>query len=131
MLTLVELLTSIAGFGLLAATADLHQQGRALSLAARVFGGILRAIGSAGIVTSGVVSIIDFGWMLGLVAWVGWLTSGALAGIAILALTASLRKPRFPPAAVAAAAASRDASTSTSSTTNTPMPRSYNTRLVD
>ena len=49
--------------------------------------------GSASLLLCGGASVVEYGWGFGLVAWAGWLAVGALAGVTVLTLAASRRKP--------------------------------------
>jgi hypothetical protein len=90
MLTIVALFTAVIGFGLLAFTYDRNRRSelRTSSLT-RVTARILSAAGGISLLFSGIASIVDFGLLFGLVAWIGWLTVGAFVSVAILALTVS------------------------------------------
>jgi Protein of unknown function (DUF3325) len=90
MLKLAALLAAIAGFGLLAFTYDRNRRAELRhSALSRTTSWILSAVGGISLLCSGLASMLDFGVLFGLVAWVGWLAMGALAAVAILALAVS------------------------------------------
>jgi hypothetical protein len=90
MLKLAALFAAIIGFGLLAFTYDRNRRAELRhSAVTRTTAWILSAVGGISLLFSGFASIIDFGVLFGLVAWVGWLAMGALAAVTILALTVS------------------------------------------
>jgi hypothetical protein len=90
MLTFAALLAAIIGFGLLAFTYDRNRRAELrLSPLTRTTARILSAVGGISLLCSGLASMLDFGVLFGLVAWVGWLAIGAFASVAILALAVS------------------------------------------
>jgi hypothetical protein len=90
MLTFAALLAAILGFGLLAFTYDRNRRAELrLSPLTRTTAWILSAIGGLSLLGSGIASMLDFGVLFGLVAWVGWLAMGALASVVILAVVVS------------------------------------------
>ncbi len=90
MLTLAALVAAILGFGLLAFTYDRNRRAELRqSAVTKTTAWILSAVGGISLLFSGLVSMLDFGVLFGLVAWIGWLAIGGLAGIAILALAVS------------------------------------------
>jgi predicted lipid-binding transport protein (Tim44 family) len=90
MLTLTALIAAILGFGLLAFTYDRNRRAELRqSAVTRTTAWILSAVGGVSLLFSGLASMLDFGVLFGLVAWVGWLAIGGLAAVAILALAAS------------------------------------------
>lgn len=90
MLKLAALLAAIVGFGLLAFMYDRNRRAELRhSAVTRTTAWILSAVGGISLLFSGLASILDFGVLFGLVAWVGWLAMGALAAVAILALAVS------------------------------------------
>jgi hypothetical protein len=90
MLKLAALFTAIIGFGLLAFMYDRNRRAELRhSALSRTTAWILSAVGGISLLCSGLVSMLDFGVLFGLVAWVGWLAMGALAAVAILAVTVS------------------------------------------
>lgn len=90
MLKLAALFAAIIGFGLLAFTYDRNRRAELRhSAVTRTTAWILSAVGGISLLFSGLASILDFGVLFGLVAWVGWLAMGALTAVAILALTVS------------------------------------------
>jgi hypothetical protein len=97
MLVLTAALASFIGFGLLAASYDQMMVGRPRpKLLNRVSARLGQAGGGASLLVCGGASVVEFGWAFGLVAWVGWLAVGALAGVTVLTLVASSRKPALP-----------------------------------
>jgi hypothetical protein len=90
MLKLSALIAAILGFGLLAFTYDRNRRSELRhSALTRTTAWMLSALGGVSLLFSGLASILDFGVLFGLVAWVGWLAMGALAAVAILALAVS------------------------------------------
>jgi hypothetical protein len=90
MLKLAALFAAVIGFGLLAFTYDRNRRAELRhSAVTRTTAWILSAVGGISLLCSGLVSMLDFGVLFGLVAWVGWLAIGALAAVAILALAVS------------------------------------------
>jgi predicted lipid-binding transport protein (Tim44 family) len=90
MLKFAALLAAIIGFGLLSFMYDRNRRAELRhSALTRTTAWILSAVGGISLLFSGLASMIDFGVLFGLVAWVGWLAMGALAAVVILALTVS------------------------------------------
>ncbi len=90
MWTIAALITAVVGFGLLAFTYDRNRRAELRSSPmTRVTARILSAAGGISLLFSGIASIVDFGGLFGLVAWIGWLTMGALVSVAILAIAVS------------------------------------------
>src|SRR5262249_6099317 len=90
MLKIAALFAAIIGFGLLAFTYDRNRRAELRhSALTRTTSWILSAVGGISLLFSGLASILDFGVLFGLVAWVCWLAMGALAAVAILALAVS------------------------------------------
>src|SRR6185369_9817129 len=90
MLKLAALFAAVIGFGLLAFTYDRNRRAELRhSAVTRTTAWILSAVGGISLLFSGLASILDFGVLFGLVAWVGWLAMGALAAVTVLALTVS------------------------------------------
>jgi hypothetical protein len=90
MLTFAAIITAIVGFGLLAFTYDRNRRAELRpSRLTRTTARILTAAGGISLLFSGFASIVDFGGLFGLVAWIGWLTMGALVSVVVLALTVS------------------------------------------
>ena len=63
------------------------------ALGARVSTRLGQTAGALCLLGCGAVSVWQYGWGFGLVAWVGWLAVGALAGVVVLALIAAYRGP--------------------------------------
>jgi predicted lipid-binding transport protein (Tim44 family) len=124
MLKLAALIAALLGFGLLVFTYDRNRRAELRQSAlTRTTAWILSAVGGISLLTSGFVSMLDFGVLFGLVAWVGWLAMGALASVAILALvvsriaseeSASQRAPALYPRRPAVTAQARAAAQSAS-----------------
>jgi predicted lipid-binding transport protein (Tim44 family) len=90
MLKLAALIAAIVGFGLLAFTYDRNRRAELRQSAlTRTTARVLSAVGGISLLFSGLASMLDFGVLFGLVAWVGWLVMGALTSVAILALVVS------------------------------------------
>jgi hypothetical protein len=90
MLKFAALLAAIIGFGLLSFMYDRNRRAELRhSALTRTTAWILSAVGGISLLFSGLASMIDFGVLFGLVAWVGWLAMGALAAVVILALAVS------------------------------------------
>jgi hypothetical protein len=90
MLKIAALLTAVVGFGLLTFMYDRNRRAELRhSAATRTTAWILSAVGGISLLCSGLASMLDFGVLFGLVAWVGWLAMGALAAVAVLALVVS------------------------------------------
>jgi hypothetical protein len=131
MLTIAALIAAILGFGLLAFTYDRNRRAELRQSAmTRTTAWILSAVGGISLLFSGLASMLDFGVLFGLVAWIGWLAIGGLAGIAILALAASRiasedsssqRAPALHPRRPAVTAQARATVPPTSSSTTVPV----------
>ncbi len=131
MLTLAALIAAILGFGLLAFTYDRNRRAELRQSAiTRTTAWILSAVGGISLLFSGLASMLDFGVLFGLVAWIGWLAIGGLVGIAILALavsriaseeSSSLRAPALHPRRPAVTAQARATAPSTDPSTIVPL----------
>ena len=93
MLALIAALCSFLGFILLALSYDRMVDRADPALGARVSTRLGQAAGTLCLLGSGGVSVWQYGWGFGLVAWAGWLAVGALAGVAVLAVWAAWRGP--------------------------------------
>jgi hypothetical protein len=93
MLVLMAALASLIGFALLAASYDRMIARPTQKALSRVSTRLGQAGGGASLLLCGGASVVEFGWGFGLVAWVGWLAVGALAGVTVLTLLAARRKP--------------------------------------
>jgi predicted lipid-binding transport protein (Tim44 family) len=124
MLKLAALIAAVLGFGLLVFTYDRNRRAELQqSAVTRATAWILSAVGGISLLFSGLASILDFGVLFGLVAWVGWLAMGALTSVVILALvvsriaseeSASQRAPALYPRRPAVTAQARAAAQSAS-----------------
>jgi predicted lipid-binding transport protein (Tim44 family) len=124
MLKLAALIAAILGFGILVFAYDRNRRAELRQSAlTRTTAWILSAVGGISLLTSGFVSMLDFGVLFGLVAWIGWLAMGALASVVVLALvvsriaseeSASQRAPALYPRRPAVTAPARSAAQSAS-----------------
>jgi hypothetical protein len=90
---LIAFLSSLVGFALLALSYDRMVDRQDPALGARVSTGFGKLGGSLCLLGCGAVSVYEFGWGFGLIAWVGWLAVGALFGVGVLTLIAVRRGP--------------------------------------
>lgn len=63
------------------------------ALGARVSARLGQGAGALALFGCGAASVYQYGWAFGLMAWVGWLAVGALAGVAVLAISAAIGGP--------------------------------------
>jgi Protein of unknown function (DUF3325) len=90
---LIAAVCSFFGFIFLALSYDRMVDRTDPALGTRVSARVGQAAGSLGLIACGAMSVWQYGWGFGLVAWAGWLAVGALAGVAVLALLAAYRGP--------------------------------------
>jgi hypothetical protein len=86
-------LCSFFGFILLALSYDRMVDRTDPALGARVSTRLGQAAGALCLLGCGAISVWQYGWGFGLVAWVGWLAVSSLAGVAVLALLAAYKGP--------------------------------------
>jgi hypothetical protein len=92
-IALIAAVCSFLGFIFLALSYDRMVDHTDPALGARVSTRVGQLAGSLCLLGCGAVSIWQYGWGFGLVAWAGWLAVGALAGVAVLALSAAYKGP--------------------------------------
>lgn len=92
-LAFIAALCSFLGFILLALSYDRVLDRTDPALGARVSARLGQIAGILCLLGCGAVSVWHYGWGFGLVAWVGWLAVGALAGVALLAVLAAYTGP--------------------------------------
>jgi hypothetical protein len=92
-IALLSALAAFLGFGLLALSHDRMVDRHEPALGARVSTRLGQLLGGASLLTVGGLSVFEYGWGFGLVAWAGWLAVGALSGVSVLAIAAALRGP--------------------------------------
>ena len=93
MIAFIAALCSFLGFIFLALSYDRMVDHSDPALGARVSTRVGQLAGSLCLLGCGGLSVWQYGWGFGLVAWVGWLAVGALAGVGVLALLAAYKGP--------------------------------------